>query len=136
MQVGRIRRARRFLSLTPLIDVVFLLLIFFMLATTFLDSRRVEISVPQIDRGAAAGPTDGFTIAIRPAGRIEINGRAATLAEVEARVRARLQLRPGQPIQVAPSAAVPLQRVMDVLDRIAAAGGRAVTLERQNGARR
>ena len=131
MQVVRIRRTRRLLSLTPLIDVVFLLLIFFMLATTYLDSRRVDISIPQIDSGAAPGGAGGFTIAIGVAGRIEINGEATPLDQIESRVRGRLQVRPRQPIQVAPSAAVPLQRVMDVLDRIAAAGGRAVTLERR-----
>ena len=38
------------LELTPLIDVVFLLLVFFMLATTFLDpEREIELELPQAD---------------------------------------------------------------------------------------
>ena len=38
------------LELTPMIDVVFLLLIFFMLATTFLDpEREIELELPQAD---------------------------------------------------------------------------------------
>ena len=37
------RRARIAPSLTPLIDVVFILLVFFMLASSFADERRVEL---------------------------------------------------------------------------------------------
>lgn len=41
------------LELTPLIDVVFLLLVFFMLATTFLDpEREIELELPKADSAA------------------------------------------------------------------------------------
>ena len=130
MQIARTRRAKRMLTLTPLIDVVFLLLIFFMLATTFLDTRRVDVSVPQIDSGLG-GIGGAFMISIRSTARIELNGDPVSLDQIEARVRARLRQNPDQVIQVFPDNAVQLQKIMDVLDRIAAAGGRAVTLERQ-----
>jgi biopolymer transport protein ExbD len=118
------------LSLTPLIDVVFLLLIFFMLATTFLDTRRVDVSVPRID-GGLGGIGGAFMISIRSSTQLELNGQTVSLQQIEARVRARVRQNPGQVIQVFPDNAVRLQRVMDVLDRIAKAGGRSVTLERQ-----
>src|SRR3546814_12993071 len=40
---GPRRRVR--ISLTPLIDVVFILLIFFMLATSFVDDRAIEVEI-------------------------------------------------------------------------------------------
>jgi biopolymer transport protein ExbD len=41
------------LNLTPLIDVVFLLLIFFMVTTTFLDpEREIEVELPSAESGA------------------------------------------------------------------------------------
>src|SRR3546814_1065083 len=46
-------RRRASISLTPLIDVVFILLIFFMLASSFLDERAIEIDSP----AAALGGT-------------------------------------------------------------------------------
>lgn len=130
MQIARTRRPVRMLSLTPLIDVVFLLLIFFMLATTFLDTRRVDVSVPRID-GGLGGIGGAFMISIRSSTQLELNGQTVSLQQIEARVRARVRQNPGQVIQVFPDNAVRLQRVMDVLDRIAKAGGRSVTLERQ-----
>ncbi len=130
MQITRTRRPVRVLSLTPLIDVVFLLLIFFMLATTFLDTRRVDVSVPRID-GGVGGIAGAFMISIRSSTQLELNGQAVSLEQIEARVRTRVRQNPGQVFQVFPDNAVRLQRVMDVLDRISKAGGRSVTLERQ-----
>ena len=43
-------------NLTPLIDVVFLLLIFFMVSTTFDDKTQLAITLPQAD-GTALAPS-------------------------------------------------------------------------------
>ncbi|HAD24347.1 MAG TPA: biopolymer transporter ExbD [Alphaproteobacteria bacterium] len=46
-RIGATNRARRpLISLTPLIDVVFILLVFFMLASSFLQWRVIDINVP------------------------------------------------------------------------------------------
>ncbi|WP_300330252.1 biopolymer transporter ExbD [Fusobacterium sp.] len=47
--MGRYRKKKNILAvdLTPLIDVVFLLLIFFMVSTTFNRYHQIEIDVPQ-----------------------------------------------------------------------------------------
>ena len=37
------------INLTPLIDVVFLLLIFFMVSTTFVEEKEIELSLPMSD---------------------------------------------------------------------------------------
>lgn len=37
---------RRAISLTPLIDVVFILLLFFMLSSTFIQWRQIDVSAP------------------------------------------------------------------------------------------
>jgi biopolymer transport protein ExbD len=37
---------RRVISLTPLIDVVFILLLFFMLSSTFIQWRQIDVSAP------------------------------------------------------------------------------------------
>ena len=39
-------RRRPLISLTPLIDVVFILLVFFMLASSFLDWRSIDLNAP------------------------------------------------------------------------------------------
>lgn len=65
---------RRMLSLTPLIDVVFLLLVFFMLASTFIRFSTVQIETA----GAGAGQADRSKLALIHVGKnatIRINGQ-------------------------------------------------------------
>ena len=47
MQIAEVRKQRSLISLTPLIDVVFILLVFFMLVTDFARFSTVSLSVAQ-----------------------------------------------------------------------------------------
>ncbi len=68
------------LKLTPLIDVVFLLLIFFMVSTAFIDfSRRMDIELPETNVGAAADSTKIFEIEMTAKGDILLNGEKVTM---------------------------------------------------------
>ncbi|MGB3810001.1 MAG: biopolymer transporter ExbD [Parvibaculum sp.] len=55
-------RRRGLFSLTPLIDVVFQLLIFFMLSTTFMHSQTLTVSTPSQSAGAL--PQDANVVEI------------------------------------------------------------------------
>ena len=64
-------------NLTPLIDVVFLLLIFFMVSTTFTKETHLDIDLPE----ASAAPTeqkqeDTIEVVINASGGYSVNGRA------------------------------------------------------------
>ena len=47
MKFGRTRKENVEVNLTPLIDVVFLLLIFFMVSTTFTRETRLSVELPE-----------------------------------------------------------------------------------------
>jgi len=73
MQLNDWQRRKSTIGLTPLIDVVFLLLIFFMLASTFLKFSSLPVS------GARGGGTSGSLneialIQLRSAGELRVNG--------------------------------------------------------------
>ncbi|MDN2566934.1 biopolymer transporter ExbD [Aquibium sp. A9E412] len=81
MRLERARAVRRPLSLTPLIDVIFLLLLFFMLSSTFTRFAEIEIAAGHAGSGAAAATPD--VLIVLEAGRWQVNGarleRAAAL---------------------------------------------------------
>lgn len=52
MRIEQPNRRRRLVSLTPLIDVVFILLIFFMLTSTFVDRQIFSVDAPAPSAGA------------------------------------------------------------------------------------
>ena len=69
--------------MTSLIDVIFLLLLFFMLSSTF--SKYAELPLTVGTTGAAAGDTAPDFIRVDP-DRISLNGDAVTAAELIARL--------------------------------------------------
>ena len=79
------------LQLAPLIDVVFLLLIFFMVSTVFVDfSRRMDIELPEAKAGAATEKSMVFEIEVGTDGKIRLNGEDVTLAAMETLLKQRI----------------------------------------------
>lgn len=88
--------------MTPMIDVVFNLLIFFLVATTYLDDeRRVDIELP---RAPSAAPLtdapDELPIAIDRAGSVYLRGDRVTLDELKARLAKAVENYPDQAVSV------------------------------------
>jgi len=65
------------LNLTPLIDVVFLLLIFFMVSTTFDQSSELDLQLPETLHGEQARDIAPLQIEVSEDGAISVNGEAS-----------------------------------------------------------
>ena len=63
------------INLTPLIDVVFLLLIFFMVSTTFTKESRLQLELPTADGNPAIEQPESLEIVIDAKGQYQINDR-------------------------------------------------------------
>ena len=118
--LARQPRRRPLIGLTPLIDVVFILLVFFMLASSYLDWRAIELTAPS--ETAAGGPVEGaLLIEIRPEG-VRFAGEFLLLETVVQRAERRLARVPETPVLVKPASGVSLQQTVTVLDRLVAVG--------------
>lgn len=122
---------RPLISLTPLIDVVFILLVFFMLASSFLDWRAIDLDAPATP-GIAASAEGAILIEVRPNG-LRFAGRTVGLEDLAGRISRRLAERPDQRILVRPARGVALQDAIAVLDRMSRAGAARITLVRAPG---
>lgn len=81
-------------NLTPLIDVVFLLLIFFMVSTTFIRESEIELTLPEASAEARENPVDVIEIAIDANGRFFVNGNALINTQLETIRQALISVRP------------------------------------------
>ena len=118
-------RKRRSISLTPLIDIVFILLVFFMLASRLEKTRAIEMIPPGDGKGAMA------EVASPPVHLIVIKGGAVKLADREIPRERLLSMLREDPlasyvISVSPDAA--LQDLVGVLDITAQVPGLKVAL--------
>ena len=77
------------LQLTSLIDVVFLLLIFFMVSTSFVDfTRRLDIELPEAKSSAENLEKKPFLIDVGVEKRINLNGKTVLLDDLESKLKA------------------------------------------------
>ena len=76
------------MNLTSMIDVLFLLIIFFMVATKFDEMERsIEVAVPEVAQaGEASPPARPLVVSVLEDGRVELDGTAVTLEELTARL--------------------------------------------------
>ncbi len=118
-------RPRRRPSLTPMIDVVFLLLVFFMLASRFGVDTHLPLNAAGAAQGAAySGPPR--LVDILP-DAVRLNGQAVDPDALAAKVLA-LTRAPTDTVVLRARDGADLQRVVDVMQRLRAAGLRALVL--------
>lgn len=112
------RRAR--VSLTPLIDVVFILLVFFMLASSLLDWRSIELDT-SAKAAATESKSESVIVDLLTDG-IRIGGETVALDTLAERMRKRIEKTPNQRVLLKPAPGVALQDAIVVLDRLTEAG--------------
>ncbi len=66
------------INLTPLIDVVFLLLIFFMVSTTFDTTSQLKINLPEASQNQSVVPPQKLNLMIDAKGNFFLNSRELT----------------------------------------------------------
>jgi biopolymer transport protein ExbD len=77
------RRDEVNLDITPLIDVVFLLLIFFMVSTTFEHNSEINITLPNSSKEVTQAKPDAVNVGLDSQGNVYINDKALVNAQLE-----------------------------------------------------
>ncbi|MEZ5560746.1 MAG: biopolymer transporter ExbD [Pseudomonadales bacterium] len=88
MMFRRRRREDAGVDLTPLIDVVFLLLIFFMVSTTFIRETQLKIDLPEASGELQEIDQDVVEITVDRRGDYAVNDRLLVNAELQTLIRA------------------------------------------------
>ncbi|USN99199.1 MAG: biopolymer transporter ExbD [Phycisphaeraceae bacterium] len=111
------------INVTPLIDIVMVLIIFYLLVGQLALDRRGEVDLPEATRGVEAEPTDTpITIAIRADGGMAIEA-IETPPEVLARMlEVLLRQKPGRAVQIRADRATAYRHVRAALDACREAG--------------
>lgn len=125
MQFRRQRREDDMINLTPLIDVVFLLLIFFMVSTTFTKNTHLTIDLPEAIGSPAADSSNRLDVVIGADGSYQVNGQGLINNQAETLKTALLQLSQGDtatPLTITADARTPHQAVVTAMDVAGQAG--------------
>jgi biopolymer transport protein ExbD len=112
-------RLRARIDITNLIDVVFVTLIFFMLATTFAREGKMQITLPEAQTEAVNEASGRLELVVSAAGAYALNGHALVNDRVETIVAALRQEARGdteQPLVITADAKTPHELVVRAMD--------------------
>ncbi len=88
---GRRRAASLFIDLTPLIDVTFQLLIFFLLTATFQTNPSFKVKLPKAKNQDVTEEQKAMVVVIGAEGQMEVDHKVVDVRELELRICAAAQ---------------------------------------------
>jgi biopolymer transport protein ExbD len=112
------------LNLTSLIDVVFLLLIFFMVTTTFMDpEREIGLELPQASSGTPVEETpEEIVINVLRDGTLSVSGETVTKETLNASLLRAARNDPETPVTIRGDRLVHHEDIVGVMDACGQAG--------------
>ncbi|MBJ94895.1 MAG: biopolymer transporter ExbD [Rickettsiales bacterium] len=111
------------LELTPLIDVVFLLLIFFMVSTTFVsDEGGLSVELPRSEQRDLIQEAQDVALVLGANGAIELDGQAMGLEAIGKALRERAERDPSTLVVVRADRSIEHGRVVEIMDRVREVG--------------
>lgn len=108
-------RRRPSINITSLIDVMFLLLIFFMVSSTFKQDSAIDITLPQAESATARELTT-HEITVDAAGQAYLGGEPVDEAKLRADLEAILRADPNAPLVLRADEGADFGKVLRVID--------------------
>ena len=123
------------LNISPLIDMVFILLIFFMVSTTFVKDMKLELERPAASSSATAS-TKAVRLYIDNSGQVYLDGTSIQPWVIQTRLRDLLKSKTQKSVLVVTDENVPSGKLVEVVDqaRLAGASDVGVATEKEVGA--
>ena len=124
MEFHRVQRKRAEVPIVPMIDILFILLVFFIVSTTFKKPREVlQIELPTVKEI----PSDKITetrsvIAVDAQGNITLDTLAVPEGLLGAYLTAYQKENPGRKLELEADRRLPLERLLEIWDALGKAG--------------
>ena len=110
------RRRNPSINIVPLVDVLTVLLFFFMVTMQFKQISSLNITVPEIKTAGKNEVKEQITIALSPTGEIYLNNQLIEMPQFEEAIKLAGELTPDLPILLVADEEVPLKYVTTVMD--------------------
>jgi biopolymer transport protein ExbD len=100
-------------------DIAFLLIIYFMVTTTFTATRGLDFALPEDDdTPPVIEKEDSVLIEITAGGELIVDQRPMQLGEVLDYLRPKLEINPKKPVIIRPDPSSPYKHMVEVLDEL------------------
>ncbi len=124
----RRRRGNNGLLLTPLIDVIFLLALFFILNTSFQQERYLDVALPESE-SAGEIQAEGLVLTVRADGSAALDGEEVIWESLTAEIMRKAAETGAMEVILRADEELPYGKAVAALDRIRLAGLEAISLQ-------
>lgn len=116
------------INLTPLVDVVLVVLIIFMATAPMIARRAIKVEVPKVSKSDKTA-TEAIAVALDGKRQLTLAGKPATLDELKKMLSAAIALKPDQAVTLSADKSLPYGEIAELLDAVRTAGVKKVGLE-------
>lgn len=118
------------INITPLVDVVLVVLIIFMATAPMISRRAMNVEVPRVEKSDKAA-TDALAVALNGKRELTLSGEPTTLEDLKKVLSAATAAKPDQPVTLSADKTLPYGEVADLLDAVRSSGVKKLGLEVQ-----
>ncbi|MFZ9887684.1 MAG: ExbD/TolR family protein [Myxococcota bacterium] len=116
------RREQTTINVTSLVDIIFILLIFFLLTTSFSQSAGLEVELPEASAAEVRASPGDLTVVLTKEGDRLVSGKTVDLEELRRLLREHKKDQPRGSVIVQADEEVPHGNVVEVIDAARAEG--------------
>tara|TARA_B000000460_G_scaffold225782_1_gene180283 strand:+ start:165 stop:578 length:414 start_codon:yes stop_codon:yes gene_type:complete len=117
------------INITPLIDIVFLLLVFFMLATSFIQKSTIEINLSSGKTVKIDNAKNTAIVILNKKGLIYLNNKLIKVTNIRNEIKNIIEKNPKYKILIKSHKKVPVQKVIRLIEEVRLAGTDNIKLE-------
>ncbi|AVJ56453.1 biopolymer transporter ExbD [Idiomarina sp. OT37-5b] len=119
------------IDMTPMLDIVFIMLIFFIVTTSFVKEAGIQVNKPEANQ-ANKEPSANIFIAIRDNGEVWMDKRQVDVERVAANLERMLAEQPTDLVVIQADKQAEHGRVVEVMDQVKEAGIDKISIAAEN----
>ena len=116
------------INVTPLVDVILVLLIIFMVTAPMLHRRALHVQIPKASQSERVA-TQTVRVELDAKRKLWLEGKPLVADDLIGELKRRMQAEPDMPVSLAADQSIPYGDVVALLDRLRASGVKRIGLE-------
>ena len=110
------------INITPLIDIVFLLLVFFMLATSFIQKSTIEVNLSSGKTVEIENQKNNVVLILNKTGKIYLNNKLINISNIKNEIIKIIDNKPEQKFLIKSHKKIAVQKVIRLIEEVRLAG--------------
>ena len=110
------------INITPLIDIVFLLLVFFMLATSFIQKSTIEVNLSSEKTTEVDNKKNNVVLILNKKGQVYLNKKLINISNIRNEITNIIEKNPKHKILIKSHKKIAVQKVIRLIEEVRLAG--------------